>query len=231
MNDIEAKENGAMSDIEKNSRNRGAVVLGWALVGLGALFLVFQVLGVSLISVFWPFFIIIPGLLFFVGMIMGGKSASPLAIPGSVITGTGLLLFYQAITGHWASWAYAWSLYPGFVGVGIIIHCAWSGRRESMSSGVRLIGISAVMFLILGAFFELFLNISGDNPMGNVMWPGLVILVGVFLLLRGRKPSSPQPSGNGSQVTFEPIDMSRTSRRRSGKKAEEKSGQEETIAE
>ncbi len=220
-----------MSDLEKNSRNRSAAVLGWALIGLGALFLVFQVLGVSLFSIFWPFLIIIPGLLFFVGMIMGGKSASPLAIPGSVITGTGLLLFYQAITGHWASWAYAWALYPGFVGAGIIIHCAWSGRRDTIPSGVRLITISVVLFLIFGAFFELFINVSGDNPMGNVMWPSMVILAGIYLLLRkGGQHAAAQAPGSNGKVEFEPIDMGRSSRKRSGKKAEEESSQE-TVAE
>jgi hypothetical protein len=216
-----------MSETKNNTRNRGAAMLGWVLVGLGALFLVFQVIGVRMIDFLWPFFIIIPGLLFFVGMVMGGKEASPLAIPGSVITGTGLLLFYQSITNHWESWAYAWTLYLGFVGAGIVIHGAWSNRNDTAQTGFRLIGISVILFLVFGTFFELLLNISGSNLMGNILWPGMFILVGLYLLLRRGKPAL-TPGENGRQVEFEPIDMARNKRQPSGKS---KKTEEETIAE
>lgn len=88
-------------------QGRMSVLIGILLVGLGAMFLLGQLFNINLISYLWPFFVIVPGLLFFVGMLLGGKQAGPLAIPGSIVTMTGLLLLYQSITGHWESWAYA----------------------------------------------------------------------------------------------------------------------------
>ena len=205
-----------MTNSETRPRNGGAAILGWMLIGLGALFLAFQVFNIRLIDFLWPFFIIVPGLLFFVGMAMGRKSASPLAIPGSVITGTGLLLFYQNLTNHWESWAYAWTLYVGFVGVGIIIHGAVSDRNDAVKTGYRLIGISLAMFLAFGIFFELIINIS-NNPMGNVFWPGLLILAGLYMLLsRGKGIIKPPEAKPKAEVAFEPLDMSRSGRGRSG---------------
>lgn len=209
-----------MSEQTQNSRGRATATLAWLLIGAGALFLVLQWTGVPLITIFWPFFIIIPGLLFFVGMMMGGKQASPLAIPGAIITGTGLLLFFQAITNYWESWAYAWTLYPAFVGAGIVIHGAWSGRQESVRSGFRVIGISLILFIFFGAFMELVLNVSGHNIIGNLVWPGLLILTGAYLLLRrGQSPRHQEPAP--AEPEFEPLDMSRASRRRATKREPE----------
>lgn len=107
----------------KDYRVTGQIALAIGLIGLGILFLVGQLLGISLIGWLWPFFVITPGVLFFVVMALGGKDASGFAIPGSIITTVGLILFYQNLTGHWASWAYAWALiFPTAVGAGMMIH-------------------------------------------------------------------------------------------------------------
>ncbi len=68
------------------------------LIGLGLLFLLLQFVPLDLGRNAWPFFIIIPGLLFFAGMALGGRDAARLAIPGSIVTMVGLILLYQNTT-------------------------------------------------------------------------------------------------------------------------------------
>jgi hypothetical protein len=141
-------------------RDRTGLVIGAILVVLGVVFLVGQLSGFSLGRVTWPLFIIIPGLAFFVGMLLGGKGTASLAIPGSVITTIGLILFYQNFANHWQSWAYAWALIPCAVGVGTIIAGAYGGQPGMVRDGRRLVGVGLVMLLIGFVFFELVIGIS-----------------------------------------------------------------------
>jgi len=174
-----------------NQKGRGGALIGIMLVGLGALFLFAQVFNVDIWGFIWPFFIIVPGLLFFVGMFLGGKSAGPLAIPGSIVTMVGLLLLYQTITNHWESWAYAWALiFPMSVGIGLVINGSWSEVDELVKSGMKFITTGVIIFLIGGVFFELLVF---ENVIGNVVLPVLLIGVGVFMLTRRRRLSAPQP--------------------------------------
>lgn len=167
------------------------LVFGSILLSLGMLFLVGQLLGIGPGRILWPFFIIVPGLAFFVGMVAGGRGAGGLAIPGSIVTTVGLLLLYQNAIGHWVSWAYGWALVPMAVGIGLMIHGSWSDSRVLRESGRRVATIGVVLFLVFGAFFELVLNVSGYWRFGQWLWPVLLIAVGVFLLLR-RDPDVPE---------------------------------------
>jgi hypothetical protein len=88
--------------------NTGGLIGGSILIGLGLLFLLAQFFNFAAWQFLWPFFVIGVGGLFFVGMLAGGKPASGLAIPGSLIGVIGLMLLYQNLTGHWSSWAYGW---------------------------------------------------------------------------------------------------------------------------
>ncbi len=191
---------------EKGLRISGEIIIAIVLIGLGFLFLVGQLLGISLIGIFWPFFIIVPGLLLFGAMILGGKSAGGLAIPGSIVTMVGLILFYQNITGHWASWAYAWALiFPTALGIGLMIHGAWSGAKQTLAHGQRLATTGLIIYVIAAVFFELILNISG-SPLNKVLFPLLLIGLGLYLLFgRGiltfrRRTSGPQTGEDTSQT-------------------------------
>ncbi len=72
-----------MSESETNNYFRA--VVGLVLVGLGVLFFLAQFFDFGSVGFLWPFFVIIPGLLFFVGMVAGGPSAGRLAVPGSIL--------------------------------------------------------------------------------------------------------------------------------------------------
>jgi hypothetical protein len=104
----------------------------------------------------------------------------PFDIPGVIISGAAIFLYCQDLPGDWASWAYAWTLYPGFVGVGIILMNLLSGRvKRGFQEGGNPIVVSVVLFVIFAAFF------NGLGGFGQ-FWPVILILAGLWLLLRNR---------------------------------------------
>jgi cation transport ATPase len=82
------------------------------------------------------------------------------------------------MTGDWKSWAYAWALIPGFVGVGVFIANVLQGKiREAITAGGWLVVISLFLFFIFGSF------LGGINLFG-VYWPVLLIILGLIGLSR-----------------------------------------------
>jgi hypothetical protein len=176
----------------KNGNDLLRAGAGVGLVGLGAIFLLQEFFGTSLRflswSFLWPLFVVVPGLVLFAAMLHGGRSAAGLAIPGSIVTMTGLILLYQNTTSHWQSWAYAWVLIaPTSIGIGRAIQGWWTDRPHVIQDGRRLATAGVVLFLILAVFFELVLDISGlvDRSLGRFVFPLLLIAGGAFLVLRG----------------------------------------------
>jgi hypothetical protein len=159
-------------------RRIGAVVL----IGLGVLFLLGQTF--DIFGFGWPFFVMLPGLAFLYFAIKGDRGAAGLAVPGAIVTGTGAILFYQNVTGHWESWAYAWSLYPVFLGLAL----AFVGERTDNSDlakvGRGFVRWGSVAFLALWALFELVI-FTGNEAFGNFLLPLALIGAGLWLLFRG----------------------------------------------
>ena len=166
-----------------NPRNRGSLVGGLVLVLIGLFLLVLQ-LAPNLaqflrLELTWPFIIVGIGLLFFVGILVWGRSSAGLAVPGSIVTGIGLLLLYQNWSGNWESWAYAWTLIPGMVGVGVILVGLIEGKSASraLNAGGGLILISLILFVVFGFFL-------GSDRLARWGVPLLLILGGCWLLVR-----------------------------------------------
>jgi hypothetical protein len=116
-------------------------------------------------------------------LVMGILTRAPvMAIPACIVGGIGSLLYYQNLSGNWASWAYAWALIPGFVGVGLVLSgVLGNGRlRDALSGGAWLLFISLVLFVVFGSF------LGGLNIIGAywVYWPALLIVLGVVFLVR-----------------------------------------------
>jgi hypothetical protein len=165
-------------------RNVGSLVGGALLIGIGVLALFGQLFrGFDFWSTFWPFIIIGFGSLFFVGMLAGGKSAAALAIPGSIITVTGLMLFFQNLTGHWESWSYGWTVMLIAVGLGIFIMGAWSQEEPRRQAGLRVMQIGFVLFILFGAFFEMLFSPSLPFGLSKVIFPVALILLGAYLVI------------------------------------------------
>ncbi len=179
------------------------LVGGLALIALGVFSIVLRALGISVWSFAWPFLFVVIGLLFFVGMIAGGKNSGGLAIPGSIITMLGILFFLQNAFNQWQSWAYAWTLiWPIGVGLGLVIQGVWSDRPGNVAAGKNLIRIGAIILAVGIVFFELIIGIGGwgifGTALGRYALPIIVIAVGVYLIaragLRPRAASGSRPS-------------------------------------
>jgi hypothetical protein len=170
-------EGGGMSE---NRSNTGSLVAGLALVALGLLALAGQLFrGFNVWETLWPFFVIGIGGLFFVGMFSGGKSAAGLAIPGSILSVIGIMLFLQNIFGYWESWAYGWTVILMSVGLGIFIMGWYTENPGQRSSGLRVLKIGAILFILFGGFFEMIFNSFGIS---RYLFPVALILLGAYLV-------------------------------------------------
>lgn len=161
--------------------NRHGIVWGILLILLGGFFLVTRLMPEIFGFVYWPFFIIGVGGAFLLAAIL--TRSGGLAIPGCIVSGVGGILYYQALTSHWESWAYMWTLIPGFVGIGVIIAGLLS--REGLrfdSGGLVLLAISAMGFLIFGSAFGSLLGFPFDLDVGT-LWPLFLIGIGVITLI------------------------------------------------
>lgn len=174
----------------KSDRSR----IGFALVLIlaGVWFLAVQFVpalqGLALGERTWPLVIIALGVLLVVMALVTWVPG--LLVPACILGGIGGLLYWQNATGNWASWAYAWALIPGFVGVGVFFSSLLEGKPgEAVAGGGWLVLISLILFSIFGSF------LGGPSLLG-VYWPVLLILLGVIVLVQsfiGRgstKPSS-----------------------------------------
>ncbi|MCP5096520.1 MAG: hypothetical protein GY943_13285 [Chloroflexi bacterium] len=163
-------------------QKRSSISAGLIMILIGGIFLIANLFpdlieGIDLANK-WPFIVVAIGLLLLVGALLGNPS---LAIQGSITTGIGFILYYQNLTGNWASWAYVWALIPGFAGIGTILMNVLDKRKRTVfKDGFKLIGISLVLFLIFGAFF---------NGLGNIgqLWPVFLIGAGAWMLFNNRR--------------------------------------------
>ena len=91
-----------------------------------------------------------------------------------------MIFTYNTLTNDWDSWAYAWSLIPAFVGIGLILATRfgrWQG--DSLRAGLWLAIGSGAVFSILAMFF-------GSRTFGT-LGPLLLIGLGVLLLFRSSR--------------------------------------------
>jgi hypothetical protein len=167
-----------------DSRARTQLALGLLLI-LAAAFLAalrfYPPLRALIPPVDWPMWIIIAGgIVLLIGLLVG---APGMAVPACVTAGVGGILYYQNVTGDWGSWAYTWTLVPGFVGVGsILAGILGQDFRQSVRQGLNLVVISALLFLFFAAVFGR-LTILG--PYRDSVWAICCFLLGLWLIVRG----------------------------------------------
>ena len=164
--------------MQTNRSNAGALIGGAVLIAFGLLALAGQVFRGVNWGFLWPFIIIAIGAVFFVAMFAGGKQTAGFAIPGSIVGGIGLVLLYQNIADHWESMSYFWTLIIIFVGAGIYIMGWYGGAASQKKSGLGVMKVGLILFIIFGAFFELLFS-----SFNNLLFPILLILLGGYLIL------------------------------------------------
>jgi hypothetical protein len=183
----------------ERKRNSGALVAGSILIVFGLLSLFGQLFrGLHVWSYLWPFIIIAAGALFFVGMFAGGKSMAGLAIPGTIIGGIGLMLFLQNLFGVWESWAYGWTVILILVGLGIFIMGLYQGDAQNRHSGLKVMKIGAILFVIFGGFFELIFSVGNPHGIRQFVFPVLLVLLGIYLVVT-RSGLLPSPRSEPDQ--------------------------------
>ena len=163
-----------------DQKQRSSLVAGLLIILVGAAFLVAQIFPDSFAFINmqdnWPLIVIGVGVFL---LVMGLLTSTPsMAVPAAIVGGIGAILCWQNATGNWESWAYVWTLIPGFVGVGVILSGVLSGdARKGLRDGSPAILVSLVMFAIFGFFL-------GGGQFSGLLWPILLIGAGVMILLR-----------------------------------------------
>lgn len=165
-------------------RNTGALIGGSVLIAIGILSLFGQIFtSFNFWSFIWPFFVIGIGAMFYIGMFAGGKSVSGLAIPATIITTIGLILFYQNITGHWETWSYAWTVIILAVGLGIYIMGSFGEDEGQRTAGKGLMKVGAILFIVFGGFFEMIFSAGSRFGLRQLIFPVGLILLGLYLIV------------------------------------------------
>lgn len=160
---------------------RSDLIIGIILLLIGGWFLAAQFNLVPNISEIiniqfqWPLIVVGVGLLLF---LLGLISRNPgMSVPACIVGGIGGILYWTNMTGNWGAWTYLWTLIPGFVGAGIILATLLgSSDRSGYREGLRLVLISAILFLIF------FLLLSGQGLFAKY-WPILIILGGIWIII------------------------------------------------
>ena len=186
-----------MADQETRTTRRSSMAnLGILLIVVGIVILALQYVRIDLnwlpqrwAELSWPLHIIIPGLaLFVVGLVLPDRAGEGLSGFGLVAAAVGTLLWYQAITGTWESWAYAWALVlPAAGGIASIIHGTLHANWRHVRDGVGGLAFGLVAFVVLGYMFEGWLGFEGFGLNRIAAWvPGVILLaVGVIVLFAG----------------------------------------------
>lgn len=152
------------------------------LIGVGVIFLLANLLGVD-IGRIWPLIFFVIGAGFYLPVLLLPAQRAALAalfIPGTILLGLGGIFLYNTLTSDWGSWAYAWALIPGFVGLGLML-ASWVGKWQGDTH-------KAGLWLALGslAVFSLFAMFFGSQLLSSI-GPLLLIGLGVLLLFRGNR--------------------------------------------
>ena len=129
----------------------------------------------------WPMWVVIAGgIVLLIGLLVG---APDMAIPACITAGIGGILYYQNATNHWESWAYMWTLIPGFVGIGRLLAGILGGDfKASLREGLNLLLVSAILFTIFASFFGGF-QVFG--PYSAYVLIALLFLFGIWFIVRG----------------------------------------------
>ena len=163
-----------------NRQMRSNLAGGLLLIILGAIFLVFQLFPglrqLVALEVSWPLIIVgVGALMLIIGLVTG---APGMAVPAACVGGVGTLLYWKNLTNTWESWAYVWTLIPGFAGIGMIVAgLLGDNSRRSIVEGFQMVLVSLVLFVIFASF------LGGWNLLGPY-WPVLIILFGLWVLVR-----------------------------------------------
>jgi uncharacterized membrane protein HdeD (DUF308 family) len=167
--------------MEQNYKhNRGRIITGIAFILVGALMLLSRLVGAPMGKLFWPFLLIIGGLLFFVSYFFSqrAKGSEGLLFPATYLTILGLLFTFLNFT----DWEYMRYLWPTFVfGVAISLGVVYlftpdelAHQRKGSRSTILTLTVISVMLYLLAA-------------KASILWPLILIALGLIVIFGGFK--------------------------------------------
>lgn len=161
-------------------RDKGSLVFALLMIGLGAWYLAAQLFPVVHRLAYgpgtWPNHILAVAAIFaLVGLVTWVPG---LLIPAAIIGGIGAILSYQNAYRAWETWAFAWTLIPGFVGIGLLLYGLLMRRTGALIGALWTLFGSAVLFGIFG-------GLLGGVRLAGYIWPAALVLLGLLLLVGG----------------------------------------------
>ena len=146
-------------------------LIGFSLVIFGIILLLinFNIINLDL-SLLWPIFLLIPGLIFELSYFTTRKNPGFL-VPGGILITYSLLFFITNIFGGYL-FAYLWPVFPLGVAIGLL-QLYLFGKKDN---GLLL------AILIIGGFSILAISITMIKL--TVIMPVLLIIIGLTLLLK-----------------------------------------------
>ena len=157
-----------------------------ALIGLGGFLLVSNLVGIEMIDIFWPLFVIIPGLLLLLpahnATAGQNRRLSFLAVPGTMLVTIGTLLFAMNMTDHFEAWAYSWTLVLAAAAAGLMYKRRFEPEHPGHERGRRFMRTMVMLFIGLAVLFEIVVFESFQPWL-----PLALIAYGVYVLVRNRR--------------------------------------------
>ncbi|TVY00557.1 hypothetical protein [Cohnella terricola] len=157
--------------------NRQSAAVGIGVVAVGLIILLGKLGVFSVLSaIFWPLFILIPGVLLHV-LYFGRMVPSVALIPAGILTVVSVIL----LIGNWFGWGlmkYMWPLFPFAVAVGLYEYYVF-GFSRSKQMWLASVGLAAISLLL---FCMTLLWTWGIYLLAAVL-----ILFGVWLVIRRPK--------------------------------------------
>lgn len=162
----------------QTQKNKGSLVFALLMIGLGLWYLAAQFFPVARQLAYepgsWPNHILAVAAIFaLVGLVTWVPG---LLIPAAIIGGIGGILSYQNAYNAWETWAFAWTLIPGFVGVGLLLYGLLARRSGAIIGALWTLFASAVLFGIFGGWL-------GGVRLAGYIWPAALVILGLLLLV------------------------------------------------
>ena len=155
-----------------------SLIFGAALIGIGALSMVSNLLLQTESWRLWPVVVVILGLLLtipgFFGLARRGFGA--FFIPGIPVLTTGGILLFASIFHNWGVWALAWPLEVLGVALGFALAAIFM-RVPALAIPASIVGVNGLVLA--------FCNITGLWQAWALLWPVEPLAVGLGLLVLG----------------------------------------------
>ena len=155
-----------------------SLIFGAALIGIGVLSMVANLLLHTEAWRLWPIVVVIVGLLLtapgFLGLARRGFGA--FFIPGIPVLTTGGILLFASLFHNWSVWAAAWPLEVLGVALGFVLAAIFM-RLPALAIPASIIGVNGLMLA--------FCNLTGLWQSWALLWPIEPLSIGLGLLALG----------------------------------------------